>query len=86
MEGQHQEHAPICSDLKNIGQRGSPEKDECTKVPLFMFSKFLLQIVLKMYTSVTERSQPNGVDFSRSRTYQLSCLMANLCQSEMRVK
>lgn len=47
---------------------------------------FFYRCTLQLYTSIPERSQWNGVVFSRSRTYQLSHLMANLCQSEMRVK
>lgn len=38
--GGHQEHAPICSDMKNVGQHWSPGIDECTKVPLHVLSVF----------------------------------------------
>lgn len=44
------------------------------------------QFVFQMYTLFLGGSQRDGVVFSRSRTHKLSSLMANLCQSEIRVK
>lgn len=84
----HQERAPICSDMKNTGQHWSPGRDACTQVPLvtlWMFSKFFLVSVL-WYTLILKGSQRVGVVFSWSQAHQLANLMANLCQSEMRVK
>lgn len=76
----HQERAPICSDIKNMGQHWSPGRDACTQVPLvtlWMFSKFFLESVHKS-TLILKGSQWGGLVFSWSQAHQLSNLMARV--------